>query len=107
VTSAEILFVAHRDAPEDILLTEVSPYKTLQTKFGFKMCFSGMMHVICSSRNSIQPCMACQTQPYPPKTAPPHKAAAKISMLKVGHASMGSTLGEAQEWNIKGHFIEA
>jgi hypothetical protein len=48
-----------------------------------------------------------ETQPYPPKTAAPHRAAAKISALRVGHASMESTLGETQEWNIKGHFIEA
>lgn len=30
-----------------------------------------------------------------------------LYMLRVGHASMESALGEAQEWNIKGHFIEA
>jgi hypothetical protein len=45
--------------------------------------------------------------PTPSKTAAPHKAAAKISMLRVRNASMESTLGEAKEWNIKGHFIEA
>ena len=45
-----------------------------------------------------------ETQPYPPKTAAPYKAAAKISMWRAGHASVRSTLGEAQEWNIKGHF---
>jgi hypothetical protein len=44
-----------------------------------------------------------KTQPYPPKIAAPQKAAAKMSMLRVGHASMESTLSEAQEWNIKGH----
>ena len=44
-----------------------------------------------------------ETEPYPPKTAAPQKAAAKMSILRVGHASIESTLSEAQEWNIKGH----
>jgi hypothetical protein len=32
-----------------------------------------------------------ETQPYPPKTAAPHKAAAKISMWRAGYASMESS----------------
>jgi hypothetical protein len=38
--------------------------------------------------------------PTPPKTAAPHKAAAKISMLRVRNASMESTLGQAQGGNV-------
>jgi hypothetical protein len=36
-----------------------------------------------------------ETQPYPLKIAASHKAATKISILRVRHASIEITLGEA------------
>jgi hypothetical protein len=46
-------------------------------------------------------------QPYPPKRAAPHKAAAKISMWRAGQASRGSTLGEAPVWSSQNCVIKS